>query len=102
LVTVFFKGYGQWLGMFCTDGQKHINSLSSKYLANGIFQLTEADELTYNHTKQLKKISTLLPSSHSDDEFSKIISNGKAFPAFEGYAFFEIDGNFQSSCRLDG
>jgi predicted DNA-binding transcriptional regulator AlpA len=50
--------------------------ISNRYRANGVFSLTEEDEIKYRHTGSLKGIDTLYSSNHSDSEFTKALGRG--------------------------
>lgn len=79
MVYVFFRGQGCW---FCTDPEPYI--ASEIYLANGVFCLTNEDEIYLKHTSHIhsvketitgkiySNITVLLPSDHKDDEFTRI------------------------------
>lgn len=73
MVDVFFEGYGVW--MVWEDAEANY-PVSGRYKANGVFRLTEEDEIKYRHTGSFKGINTLCPSHHPDSEFSKMVNSG--------------------------
>ena len=73
MVDVFFRGYGVWL---VWEDEEANYPISDRYPANGVFSLTEEDEVKYRHTESLKGIDTLCPSNHSDSEFKKALGRG--------------------------
>ena len=74
MIDVFFSGYGAWL---VWEDEEANYPISDHYRANGVFKLTDEDELKYSYTKSLKDINTLCPSDHAHSEFSKMLSLGK-------------------------
>jgi hypothetical protein len=100
LIDVFFRGAGYWVNV---DGDPEdpyfygINlttqPITQTYQVSGVFSLNKQDEITYKHTKKFKHVNSLLPSTHSDDEFSKILSQDVIGEVSEMYPnfIFKID-----------
>ncbi|MFI3197918.1 MAG: hypothetical protein QX196_06305 [Methylococcaceae bacterium] len=67
MLEVFYKGEGDWYDVDNVRG-----TITGTIQANGIFRLTNDDEITYKHTKSLDSIRFLLPSTtHLNCEFLK-------------------------------
>ena len=91
MVLVFFRGYGDW---FIEDSNGEISHAISAdkrmtYIesgictgwlryrpsdeVSGIFRLTDKDEETYLYTEDTSKVEKLLPCSHPDSAFSRMV-----------------------------
>jgi hypothetical protein len=68
MLEVFFKGIGDWYDINNTRG-----SITGTIEANGVFKLTDDDEIAYKYSKSLDGVKFLLPSTlHTDSEFLKL------------------------------
>lgn len=98
-MDIYFEGYGFWF----TENEpgEPLNKLIPTYLANGVFRLNDKDSVQFRHTKRIDGIYTLYPSSHKDDEFSKVAKDG----SLKGYkperCWFSIDPGINACTGIE-
>lgn len=98
-MDIYFQGYGFWFAE--NEPGEPLNKLIPTYLANGVFRLNDGDAIKFRHTKSIDGIHTLCPSSHNDDEFSKVAKDG----SLKGYkperCWFGIDSSINTCTGIE-
>jgi hypothetical protein len=98
-MDIYFQGYGFWF----TENEpgEPLNKLTSTYLANGVFRLNDKDSVQFWHTKSIDCSYTLYPSTHKDDEFSKVAKGAQ----LKGYnperCWFSIDSSINACTGIE-
>lgn len=83
MTDVFFLGYGHWVNedydpeepQYYVAALNATKNITGIFQVNGVFSLNKSDEITYKHTKSFDHVNSLLPSTHSDDQFSTLLAN---------------------------
>lgn len=98
-MDIYFQGYGFWF----TENEpgEPLNQLTPTYLVDGVFRLKDRDAIQFHHTKKIDDIYILCPSSHKDDEFSKVAKDG----SLKGYkperCWFSIDPGINACTGIE-
>jgi hypothetical protein len=76
-MDVYFCGWGCWYVEDEDEDGPCYPWCSECYKASGIFRLDKEAAIAYKYTKNFDDVISLLPSTHPDDEFLKVLESGK-------------------------